>query len=412
MSAKTNIPASSVKTQYNNFIDILKIDPMASAITMKALNGTKVLIMDKRYKYLLNYDLFLLGHIEWFNPDYTLWNIIVDGNKFRISSNRDGRQLGMRDDIGNMDLAIDPPREPSRAFMQQFTITPRFNSTDETKNGFKITCAGTTMIPGGEATDTVKTLYSNPLILSAVYEQYWDIILMEPDNVCRAMPDYLAGNVPTCRAISDLPYVNRIMSSYCVMPKTGSTSNLISQQSCRDWCTSNPANCEATMLSFCKKYPNATECKCIYANKQPDYLAFKKQYPLISGSASCFTKECSGGNLINQLIPISIQNRRCPDLTNIDQSSQQTLNVATGATVINPTMNTTQNATATNTTQNATSATNSGSSGTNGDTAQTNYLMMFIILIWFIVGGYLMFINLEDSPAETVATEAITATDV
>jgi hypothetical protein len=230
---------------------------------------------------------------------------------------------------------------------------------------------------------------TDPLTL----DMLWDIIILEPEKVCAKLDKTYAFSL--CNKINPSTQLYKDMAKgYCVR-KIGGKSALMTDQNCQTWCNNNPADCESTMLTYCNANPTATECQCVFADRQPDYLAFTAKYPMVSGSASCFTQACRGTNFATQLIPKSISTTRCPDLTNIQQTSNQTLNVATGATVINPTLTANQTATVVQPKQTATQqvvpkpttqTTTSNPPSVVSDTTSRN-ILLFVLFIWFILVG-------------------------
>lgn len=208
----------------------------------------------------------------------------------------------------------------------------------------------------------------------------WSIAISDAGSFCSKVKTSYAFSLPPCYTLPPSPAYHAIAQEYC---SGGSgKSRFMTSKPCQSWCNAYPNLCESAMLDYCKANPGASECKCIYANRQQDYLAFRAKYPKISGSASCFTDACNGTNYVDALIPASVAATQCPDITDIKQTTEQTLNVERGATVIGASMSASQTADV------ATHKTSRGELPSSIDQGQerpgVNYFLIILVLVLFL----------------------------
>lgn len=369
-----------VLNDLNNLAKIAKDNQQYAQDVFNSIIGTKIYIRDRKWGGLISEDARLRANNGSVNQQF---RIVRDGNAFRVVNVGIGWDWvisrGQNDNFTWME-----PAAPGD-IIHKWNISFQINEAAKT-SGFVFTSVhwNKTARPDPSALGNLvltsnNANYNNPNNLI-----YWDIVPIEKDVVCANMSKLYAFNVPACRLDVGTTAYNDRAKGYCVQ-KIGGKSVLMSDTNCQTWCNNNPGDCEVVMLQYCNANPNAPECQCIFADRQQDYKDFVAKYPAVSGSASCFTKACQGTNFLNQLIPKSIASTRCPDLTNIQQTSNQTLNVASGATVINPTLTTNQTAIVPAQQQVVQSpAINTVSPQT------SNNLIYLLILIWFIMVGTLI----------------------
>lgn len=328
-----------VLNDLNNLSKIAKNNQTYAQDVFNSIIGTKVYIRDRKWGDLIDIEARLRPNNGSPNQQ---WRIVRDGTAFRVTN------VGVGWDWiisrgPNDNFTWTEPAAPGD-IIHKWNISFSWNESAQT-GGFVFTSVqwNKTARPdpsnsGNLVLTSNNANYNNPNNMI-----YWDIVPIEKDVVCANMSKLYAFNVPACRLDVGTTAYNDRAKAYCVQ-KLGGQCALMTNTDCQTWCNNNPGDCEAVMLQYCNANPGAAECRCIFADRQQDYKDFVSKYPAVSGSASCFTKACQTTNFLNQLIPKSIATTRCPDLTNIQQTSNQTLNVASGATVINPTLNSSQTA--------------------------------------------------------------------
>lgn len=171
----------------------------------------------------------------------------------------------------------------------------------------------------------------------------WDLLIVDPVEFCTKLPSNIAFAFKPCNGLSPGSLLNTLASAYCV-GQTGTSSTLMVNKNCQNWCLANPTLCDPVMTSYCVAHPTDPACACIYATKQQDYKDFMAKNPGASGPAGCFTKACQGTNFVTTLIPSATQQALlgCPSITT--QQTNQNVNVGTGAIVGSIDMTANQNA--------------------------------------------------------------------
>jgi hypothetical protein len=336
--APTGVPPEI--THYNELGAILRANPLYHKDIMNAISNTKVIIVpkvnSKRAWREANSVLYLYENVV----DLSNFNILPHPtipNAFAIRCVPVNRFVNWHH---NADLFIADINNFADKEPFSFSIIPH-------RDGVLIQNPITKVYLANNPNDCCRTMRRPPDTSLDDDNMIWYIILQEQEKICSAMNKNYAFTVPACRLVPRTnPLYNEMGMGYASQQVNG-RSIILSDQIAQTWCNENPASCESVMLSYCNANPSAVECQCIFANTQPDYLEFKAKYPKVIGQASCFTKACQGTNFATHLIPASVAAVKCPDITNIEQTTNQNLIAQSGSTVINPTMTATQTATAT-----------------------------------------------------------------
>lgn len=121
----------------------------------------------------------------------------------------------------------------------------------------------------------------------------------------------------------------------CSQSDTTGNSVLITDTQCNRWCKDNPGSCDSAKTTFCQNNPDHKLCKCIFVQKQKDYIELTKQSRKMGLSpprnAHCWYSACEGEDLMTTLKTSAIVKEQlsCDNASNI--YCNQIINIQKGA---------------------------------------------------------------------------------